>query len=138
MAMIYVFDTSAWLTYIEDEPGSTTIHEILEQTGHGVQVYIFFMAVMEVFYISAQRSHIVEAYNRVNLILSLPITYHDSSLALSIVAAKIKSRNRVSNADSWMAALTKMVNGTLVHKDPEFEQLGHEISLYPLPYKKQR
>jgi predicted nucleic acid-binding protein len=37
---------------------------------------------------------------------------------------------------SWIAATAKSYGATLVHKDPEFDQLKEEIKLLHLPYKK--
>ena len=34
---IYVLDTSAWLTLIEDEAGADSVHELLEQAGERVK-----------------------------------------------------------------------------------------------------
>ena len=51
----YVFDTSAWLTLIEDELGADTVQKILEKTESGEeQVFVSFMSLMEVYYITLQ------------------------------------------------------------------------------------
>jgi predicted nucleic acid-binding protein len=50
-------------------------------------------------------------------------------------AARLKATNRISLADSYIAALCKNYQGILVHKDPEFEQLSSSIKEYRLPYK---
>ena len=42
---------------------------------------------------------------------------------------------RISVADAWIAALAKDRNATLVHKDPEFEQVEAEVQVLKLPYK---
>jgi predicted nucleic acid-binding protein len=38
-------------------------------------------------------------------------------------------------ADAWIAALAQARNATLVHKDPEFEQVEATIKVLKLPYK---
>ncbi|MFH0726854.1 MAG: type II toxin-antitoxin system VapC family toxin [Pseudomonadota bacterium] len=133
---VYVFDTSAWLTLIEDEPGAEMVQTLLEKTASGnATVLVSFMSFMEVFYITLQEREIEEALTRLRLMESLPITRVESSASLSIVSAKLKAEHRMSVADAWIAALAKERSATLVHKDPEFEQIGDRLKLLPLPYK---
>jgi len=63
-----------------------------------------------------------------------PITLQKTS-SLGIFAAKLKANYRISVADAWIAALAKERNATLVHKDPEFEQIEGVIQVLKLPYK---
>ncbi len=132
--MIYVLDTSAWLTLIEDEEGADTVQEILENASAGNHILVSFMTFMEVFYISIQENDINEAPQRLELIQSLPIQRKESSSATGLIAAEFKARFRMSVADAWIGALAREVGGILVHKDPEFEELRHEIRLLKLPY----
>jgi uncharacterized protein with PIN domain len=95
---IYVLDTSAWLTLIEDEAGADSVQELLVRARvNEVVVLVSFMSFMEVYYITLQERDPVEAQTRVEL----------------------------------MAAR----NATLVHKDPEFEQVESAIKVLKLPYK---
>jgi predicted nucleic acid-binding protein len=105
---VYVFDTSAWLTLIEDEPGAEVVQTLLEKTASGnATVLVSFMSFMEVFYITLQEREIEEAQARLHLIGSLPIHRVESSASLSIAAAKLKAKHRMSVADAWIAALAK-------------------------------
>ena len=132
----YVFDTSAWLTLIEDELGAATVQSLLESISPGnVQVLVCFMNFMEVFYITAQERAIEEAKTRLHLMEALPINRFESSPSLCMVAAELKAKYRLSVADAWIAALAKENNAILVHKDPEFEQIQNEVQLLNLPYK---
>lgn len=133
---VYVFDTSAWLTLIEDEPGAEVVQNVLERTVSGnIKIYVSFMSFMEVFYISLQEREIEEAQIRIRLMESLPIKRVESTASLSIAAAKLKANYRLSVADAWIAALTKERNATLVHKDPEFDQIEDNFKVLQLPYK---
>lgn len=136
LAPTYVFDTSAWLTLIEDEAGADTVQEILEKakTGEAI-VLVSFMGFMEVYYITLQERGVDEARERVNLMAALPILRVESTRALGILAAELKAKNRLSVADAWMAALAEERDATLVHKDPEFEQVEAIIQVLKLPYK---
>jgi ribonuclease VapC len=133
---IYVFDTSAWLALIEDEPGAETVQNLLEgNTTDGAEILVSFMSFMEVFYITLQEREIEEAHTRLRLMNSLPITRVESTVALTLAAAGLKAKHRISVADAWIAALAQERGATLVHKDPEFERLKGEIKVFHLPYK---
>ena len=50
---IYVLDTSAWLTLIEDEAGADSVEELIAQARAGeIVVLVSFMSFMEVYYIT--------------------------------------------------------------------------------------
>jgi uncharacterized protein with PIN domain len=53
---IYVLDTSAWFTLIEDEAGVGRVQELLEQARAGtITVFVSFMSFMQVYYIARRR-----------------------------------------------------------------------------------
>jgi predicted nucleic acid-binding protein len=56
--------------------------------------------------------------------------------ALLLQAARIKSSHALSLADSVIAAIASQNNATLLHKDPEYEQLQGVVEMEILPYKK--
>mgnify|MGYP001608770701 FL=1 len=59
---IYILDTSALLTYIEDEKGSDVIDDILIKAEKGeVRIYISFISLTEVYYITMQEKGESEA-----------------------------------------------------------------------------
>ena len=132
----YVFDTSAWLTLIEDEAGADVVESLLEKANAGsVEILVSFMSFMEVFYITLQERDIEEAQTRLSLMASLPIARAESTVSLSISAARLKAKHRMSVADTWIAALAQEKGATLVHKDPEFEQIEDALEMLKLPYK---
>ena len=90
---------------------------------------------MEVFYITLQERDMEEAQTRLSLMASLPITRAESTVSLSISAARLKAKHRMSVADAWIAALAQEKGATLVHKDPEFEQIEDALEMLKLPYK---
>jgi len=133
---VYVLDTSAWLTLIEDEDGADTVQEILEEaTDAKVIVFVSFMSFMEVYYITLQERDPKEAQERVNLMRALPVSRVESTKSLSVLAAELKALHRLSVADAWIAALAKERGAVLLHKDPEFEQVEDTIDVLQLPYK---
>ena len=135
---VYVLDTSAWLTLIEDESGADTVQTLLEAAQAGAAILLTsFMSYMEVYYISLQERDADEARERLDLMAALPVLRVESSRALGISAAEIKARYRLSVADAWIAALASEHRAILVHKDPEFEQVAVLIEVIALPYKTQ-
>jgi len=132
----YVLDTSAWLTFIEDEEGADEVELLLEKARAGeCIIFTSFMSFMEVYYITCQERDVDEAHMRLDLISALPVIRAESTASLGVLAAEIKARYRLSVADAWIAALAKEQGAYLVHKDPEFEPLAACIQLHPLPYK---
>jgi ribonuclease VapC len=133
---IYVLDTSAWLTLIEDEAGADRVQALLEQARAGeIVVLVSFMSFMEVYYITLQERDENEAQARLDLMAALPGLRVDSTAALGLLAGELKAKHRLSVADAWIAALARERNATLVHKDPEFEQVEASLKMLKLPYK---
>jgi predicted nucleic acid-binding protein len=133
---LYVLDTSALLTLIEDEAGAEQVQELLEKAQHGeVSLLFSFMSFMEVYYISLQERGLMEAQERTRLLAALPVLRVESSEKLGVQAGALKSAHRLSVADAWIAALAQERNATLVHKDPEFEQVEAVVKVIKLPYK---
>jgi len=62
---IYVLDTSAWLTLIEDEAGADSVEELIAQARAGeIVVLVSFMSFMDVYYITMQERDRHEAQAR--------------------------------------------------------------------------
>ncbi len=66
--------------------------------------------------------------------LGLPIIWSHESPALLERAAGLEAKHPLSLADAWIAAAALELGATLVHKDPEFENLPG-LSEERLPYK---
>ena len=132
----YILDTSALLTYIEDEDGSDEVEDLLVKAENGeIEIYIAFVSITEVFYITLQEKDETEALRRIKLIQSLAVKFVESYENLNLSAGKLKAANRVSLADSYIAALCQEYRGILVHKDPEFEKMTSSLQEHRLPYK---
>lgn len=133
---VFILDTSALLAYIEDEDGAEYADDLLIKAERNeITIYISFISLTEVMYISLQEKDEGTALARVDLIKSLSCTIEESSENLNFVAARLKAKNRISLADAYIAALCQDRNGILVHKDPEFEKLSPAINQHKLPYK---
>lgn len=131
----FVFDTSALLTLHKDEPGATTVHELLSKAGKERRGWICFISLMEFFYILQQESDLEAAHRSYAALKQLPFMILESDEQLGLLAASLKATNQLSMADAWIAATAEQLDATLVHKDPEFEALAKRIKLQALPYK---
>lgn len=133
---VYVFDTSALLAFIEDEDGAEYAEDLLIKAEQNeVTIFIAFISLTEVMYITLQEKDEATAQARVALIKSLSCIIEESSETLNFAAARLKSKNRISLADAYIAALCQEQNGILVHKDPEFDNLSATVKQHRLPYK---
>lgn len=134
---IYILDTSALLTYIEDESGADEVENLLVRAEKGeVDIYVSFISLTEIFYITLQERGEAEAAERIKLLQSLVIKFEESYEALNLDAGRLKAVNRISLADSFIAALCLAHDGLLVHKDPEFEGMSTPVKDLKLPYKR--
>ena len=133
---VFILDTSALLAYIEDEDGAGYVDDLLIRAERNeIAIYIAFVSLAEVMYITLQEKNEDTAQARVDLIKSLSCTIEESSESLNFTAARLKAKNRISLADAYIAALCQEHNGILVHKDPEFDKLFPAINQHKLPYK---
>ncbi len=129
----YVLDTSALLTLHHDEPGADEVEKVLYDTS--ADRYLSFISITELFYIIWQRSGKEAAYQSIVQLKMLPLHRVDPQEELLLQAGEFKAMHSLSLADSLIAATALHMDATLVHKDPEFEQLKDHLSLQALPYK---
>lgn len=137
MSNVYLLDTSAWLTLIEDEDGSDIVRNLITRAATSeVTLLTSFMSFMEVRYISLQEVGEEATAIRLSLMESLPVLCLESSKSLGTIAAIVKARHRHSLADAWIVATALENNAILVHKDPEFEQMVSLVKFTKLLYKR--
>ena len=136
----YVLDTSAIFAYTKGEQGSKTIQDILEaaKKKKGVAVYISFITLMELYYITWQAKNDDAAKELVVLVKSLPLEVVNPHERLTLMAGRIKANCRLSVADSFVAATALDMDALLVHKDPEFENMSLSINTLKLPRSEER
>jgi len=130
----YVLDTSALFAYMEDEPGSAMVGEILSDPKSSV--LIPWPVLFEVYYSTRRKKGEKEADRRYALVKELPaeiVWAFDEPRLLA--AARIKARFPLSFADAIIAATAERERAVLVHKDPEFDALEGTVRLRALPYK---
>lgn len=119
-----LLDTSALLTLRDNEAGSDAVAELLRAAAVGEQrCHGCFMSLMEVYYRVWKDEGQEAGYLAYRSCLSLPVEWVHESAELLELAASLKAQHPLSLADAWIAAAALQQQATLVHKDPEFENL---------------
>ncbi len=132
---MYLLDTSAILSFLEDEKGADRVEEILKE-GNFI---IPFVVYLEIYYISVREKGVEIGERRYAMLKKLGGEYIDFVPEPVLLKAGLyKSKYNVSLADSIIAAFASARDATLVHKDPEYENLEKIIKEERLPYKKTR
>jgi predicted nucleic acid-binding protein len=134
---VFVLDSSAILALTDREEGWEAVELLLNdaQTNSN-QVCACAISLMEIYYIAIREIGDDAAAKLVAIIKSWPVTWIYPDEKTFLLAGKLKAAHRLSLADALIAAVAKLQNATLVHKDPELESLGSELQLLSLPYKK--
>ncbi len=133
-ANLYILDTSALLCLWNNEDGAEIVERTLRRNDN--TVLVSFMTFMEGLYRlwkSYGKKVAEEFYRDIELLSVKRIDVTDDLIKK---ASEIKATKRLSVADSWIIATAIVYQATLVHKDPEFEQVKSEVKLLNLPYKR--
>ena len=116
----FCLDTSAILTLRDDEPGAERVATLLDGPDPCFACFITRMEVLyRVWKDEGERAGRL-AYEQLQ---SLPIQWVDQTEPLLLEASRIKALHRLSVADAWIAAAALLSRATLLHQDPEFENI---------------
>lgn len=136
---IYVMDPFAIVAYARKEKGWAEVRSILAEANEGkVSVAMSIINLGEVFYMlhkktSPQRA-IVFWRNTTRLNIALYAATTDRTLAAAQLKTKYStSKQQLSYADCFAAALAQELNATIVTGDPEFQTLSSIINIQFLP-----
>ena len=136
MSKAILLDTSAWLTWSQDEAGADEVETYFEEAIHGeATLHSSFVSLTELEYITTQKFGTGKARELLEFVEEKPVRWHQSDRALCAEAAKLKAMHKVSFADAFVAATAQRLSAMLVHKDPEFKTLVGLIKLHGLPPK---
>ncbi len=137
MPDLFVFDTSAIVTFTDQEEGAEEVEQLLAAArANTCRIEICALSLMEIYYVALQEQGEDEAVRLLALVKSWPVTWLYPDERTLLQAAHIKAAYRLSFVDAVIAATAKLRRATLVHKDPELAALAVEVSLSNLPFKK--
>ena len=128
----WLLDTSALLSYIEDEAGADRVEQALKQP----TTIVPWPVLLETHYVTLQKRGQAEADRRIALIKQLNVKIlWDMDESTLLTASRLKAEHRVSLAAAIIAAFAIRRGAVLMHKDPEFDALTGLLPLEALPYK---
>jgi predicted nucleic acid-binding protein len=124
----HVLDTSALLAHCREEVGYEIIDQLLEQTGGSVFVSAitwleFQLRLRELIPAEEVRREVISIYNEL-LRESLPVTREVAEAALDL---RLRVPQRIPNGDALIAATAKLINATLVHRDPHLAAIPMKL-----------
>ena len=127
-----VLDSYALMALFHDEPGADEVERLLLKAEAGNPKLV--MCVVnwgEIYYSVMRGASPVMAEETVKEIAGMPIEMVpvDSDLSLARQAAVYKATRKMSYADCFAAALTKLCNGELVTGDAEFRAVEGEFKI---------
>ena len=127
---VVVLDSWATIAYLEDEPSAERVADIIADA-HEEEIPLLMSVVNagEVWYIIARESSVPDADASINQLRDLGIEFVDADWNLAKDAGYFKSKNKMSFADCFAAALAKQRKAHLATGDPEFKQVENEIAI---------
>jgi ribonuclease VapC len=126
----FVLDSYALFAYLEAEPGSNRVMELLELARRGkVRLHMCVVNLGEVMYIVERELGIQKAQETLARIDELPIVIVDVDRQLTLSAAHLKMDCPIAYADCFAAALSQAKQATLVTGDPEFNKIKSECNV---------
>ena len=125
-----VLDSWAVIAYLEDEPAAEKVADIIADA-HEQEISLLMTVVNagEVWYIVARAASASDADASIKQLRDLGIEFVDADWSLSKDAGYFKSRNKMSFADCFAAALAKQRKAHMATGDQEFKQVEHEITI---------
>ena len=137
MPDLYVLDTSAIAAFTDQEEGAAEVERLLDAARRGeCQIEACTISLMELYYVALQEKSEDEATKLVALVKAWPVRWIYPEERTLLQAGKLKATYRLSVADAIIAAVAKLRQAKLVHKDPELAALATEVALLTLPFKK--
>jgi predicted nucleic acid-binding protein len=125
-----VLDTWAVIAYLEDEPAGQLVADLITSAHEDdIPVYMSVVNAGEVWYIIAREVSEEEASHSLKQLRDLRILFVDADWNLSQEAARFKSKQRMSYADCYAAALAVVKKAELVTGDKEFKALEKQVNL---------
>lgn len=125
-----VLDSWAVIAYLEDEPAAEKVADIIgDAHDDGIPLLMTVVNAGEVWYIVARQASATDADASIKQLRDLGIKFVEADWDLAQDAAHFKSRNKMSFADCFAAALAKQKRAHLATGDPEFKQVETEIAI---------
>jgi ribonuclease VapC len=125
-----MLDSWAVLAYLEDEDAAAKVADLIADA-HDEQIPLLMTVVNagEVWYIVARQTSAADADGSIKQLRDLGIEFVDADWGLAKDAGYFKSKNKMSFADAFAAALAKQRKAHLATGDQEFKQIENEVTI---------
>jgi ribonuclease VapC len=132
----YVLDSYAVLAYFQDEAGAAEVEGLLAKAATG-EIALFLSAVNlgEAAYIVSRKAGPDKRDLFLLAVDALPLRVINADKQLALTAAEFKADLPIAFADCFALALAKLLGGTVVTGDPEFEKAERLVPVFWLPRK---
>lgn len=123
---VKVLDSWALLAFFQDEPAADMVEQLLAKAESGrLSLLLSVVSWGEIYYSTMRKVSREAAERTVGSIAEMPVEIVPVADDLVLVrqAAIYKVTKKLSYADAFAAALTKIRNAELVTGDPEFKQI---------------
>jgi len=125
-----ILDSYALLAYLEEESGYSTVESLfVNAIEKNTKLLITTVNWGEVFYKVLRMDGKERALDVEKMIDTFPIKIVDIDRRIAREAANFKAWKRMSYADCFAAALTKINSGELITGDKEFKEVEKEIKI---------
>lgn len=129
--MTRILDAHALIGFFEKEPWYDKVHSaFLDAVEKDTDLLLTSVNYGEVYYIILRECGQQKVEEIEKIMQTLPIEIVDVDVAISREAACFKAKYKLSYADCFAAALTKLKKGELLTGDKEFEKLKEQIRIY--------
>ncbi|MEO8399277.1 MAG: type II toxin-antitoxin system VapC family toxin, partial [Ignavibacteriaceae bacterium] len=120
----------ALISYLNKEKGYDKVSEFFRKLSEADEhALLCVINLGEIYYHGLRAGGKNKAELALNIIKALPINIIEANINLTLQAAEYKAFNKISYADAYAAALTKLKKGQLITGDKEFKTLEKEIKI---------
>ena len=127
---VRVLDSFSLIAYLEGEDGADQMVEVFRiARDSGRALLLSVVNWGEVYYITLREAGREQADQAAHIISTMPIQLVPVDLELAKLAAEFKASKKMSYADCFTAALSKMRRAELVTGDKDFEQVEGEVKV---------
>ena len=129
-AKALVLDSWSVIAYLEDEPSGQQVADLIAGAHEeGIPIYMTVVNAGEVWYIIAREISEAEANSSLKELRELRIQFVDVDWELTQEAARFKTKNKISYADCYAAALAIVKKADLVTGDREFKAVEDQVKI---------
>ena len=128
----FCLDAFAWLAWLQDEPGASSVQQCLDEAEHGhADCMTSIVNLGEAYYrlIRVDRRSEAESLWRLAIRRSLPVSVKEATPRRVRRAAELKATHAIAYADAFAVATALEFRATLLTGDPEIKPLEGEQDL---------